>query len=55
MRTVKHKLKPLTTEQETKFLDVVHAYQFEKNYFSDQLLNRYHSHENENVDEVINL
>lgn len=55
MRTVKHKLKPLTTEQENKFLDVVHAYQFEKNYFSDQLLNRYHSHENENVDEVINL
>ena len=55
MRTVKHKLKPLTTEQETKFLDVVHAYQFEKNYFSDQLLNRYHSHENKNVDEVINL
>ena len=55
MRTVKHKLKPLTTEQETKFLDVVHAYQFEKNYFSDQLLNLYHSHENKNVDEVINL
>ena len=55
MRTVKHKLKPLTTEQETKFLDVVHAYQFEKNYFSDQLLNRYHSYENKNVDEVINL
>ena len=47
MRTVKHQLKPLTTEQKNKFLDVVHAYQFEKNYFSDQLL----SHNNE----VINL
>ena len=51
MRTVKHKLKPLSvgeaTEQKTKFLDVVYAYQFEKNYFSDQLL----SHNNE----VINL
>ena len=53
MRTVKHKLKPLTTEQETKFLDVVHAYQFEKNYFSDQLLNRYHSHEN--IDEDVGV
>lgn len=49
MRTVKHKLKSLSvaTEQKTKFLDVVYAYQFEKNYFSDQLL----SHNNE----VINL
>jgi hypothetical protein len=49
MRTVKHQLKPLSvaTEQKNKFLDVVHAYQFEKNYFSDQLL----SHNNE----VINL
>ena len=49
MRTVKHQLKTLSvaTEQKTKFLDVVYAYQFEKNYFSDQLL----SHNNE----VINL
>lgn len=35
MRTVKHKLKPLTTEQKTKFFAVAYAYQFEKNYFSD--------------------
>ena len=47
MRTVKHQLKPLTIEQKTKFLDVVHVYQFEKNYFSDQLLNR--SHEITNI------
>ena len=47
MRTVKHQLKSLTTEQKTKFFDVVYAYQFEKNYFSDQLLNRSH--------EIINL
>lgn len=40
MRTVKHKLKPLDAEQKTKLLDVMYAYQFEKNYFSDQLLNR---------------
>ena len=37
MRTDKHKLKPLTPLQEAQFLDVVHAYQNEKNYFSDQL------------------
>ena len=37
MRTDKHKLKPLTPHQEAQFLDVVHAYQNEKNYFSDQL------------------
>ena len=49
MRTVKHQLKPFTTEQKNKFLDVVYAYQFEKNYFSDQLLNRSHNNE------VINL
>ena len=36
MRTDKHKLKPLTPLQEAQFLDVVHAYQNEKNYFSDQ-------------------
>ena len=37
MRTDKHKLKPLTPHQEALFLDVVRAYQDEKNYFSDQL------------------
>ena len=37
MRTDKHKLKPLTPHQEAQFLDVVHAYQNEKNHFSDQL------------------
>ena len=37
MRTDKHKIKPLTPFQEAQFLDVVHAYQNEKNYFSDQL------------------
>ena len=35
MRTVKHELKPLTTEQKTKFFAVAYAYQSEKNYFSD--------------------
>ena len=35
MRTVKHKIKPLTTEQKNKFFAVAYAYQFEKNYFSD--------------------
>ena len=51
MRTVKHQLKPLSvaTEQKNKFFDVVYAYQFEKNYFSDQLMNRYHFHD------IINL
>ena len=51
MRTVKHKIKPLSvaTEQEIQFLALVRAYQFEKNYWSDQLLN--YSHENE----VINI
>ena len=42
MRTVKHQLKPLTEEQEQKFLALACAYQFEKNHFSDQLLNRSH-------------
>ena len=37
MRTDKHKLKSLTPQQETQFLDVVRVYQDEKNYFSDQL------------------
>ena len=36
MRTDKHKIKPLTPHQEAQFLDVVHAYQNEKNHFSDQ-------------------
>ena len=37
MRTDKHKLKTLTPHQEAQFLNVVRAYQDEKNYFSDQL------------------
>ena len=40
-------VKTIDTEQKTKFFDVVYAYQFEKNYFSDQLLNRSH--------EIINI
>ena len=43
MRTVKHQLKPLTQEQEKKFLELACAYQFEKNHFSDQLLNKSHN------------
>lgn len=43
MRAVKHKLKPLTQEQEQKLLILSRAYQSEKNYFSDQLLNQSHS------------
>ena len=41
MRTVKHKIKPQSVlpEQEIEFLALARAYQFEKNYFSDQLLN----------------
>ena len=42
MRTVKHQLKPLTQEQGQKFLELACAYQFEKNHFSDQLLNKSH-------------
>ena len=38
MRTVKHKIKPLSTEQEVQLLALMRAYQFEKNYCSDQLL-----------------
>ena len=46
MRTVKHKIRPLLPEQEIQFLALARAYQFEKNYFSDQLLNlRNRSHE----------
>ena len=37
MRTDKHKLTSLTSLQETQFLEVMCAYQKEKNYFSDQL------------------
>ena len=37
MRTDKHKLKPLNSLQETLFLEVMRAYQQEKNYFSDCL------------------
>ena len=39
MRTVKHKIKPPSPEQEIQFLALARAYQFEKNYWSDQLLN----------------
>ena len=44
MRTDKHKLKPLTPLQEAQFLDVVRAYQNEKNYFSDQLSSHLFNH-----------
>ena len=44
MRTDKHKLKPLTPHQEAQFLEVVHAYQNEKNYFSDQLSSALFNH-----------
>ena len=37
MRTDKHKLKPLNPFQEIQLLEVMRAYQDEKNYFSDQL------------------
>ena len=37
MRTDKHQLKPLNSLQETLFLEVMRAYQQEKNYFSDCL------------------
>ena len=37
MRTDKHKLKPLNSLQEIMFLEVMCAYQQEKNYFSDCL------------------
>ena len=38
MRAVKHKLKPLTVEQNLQCLALFQAYQSEKNYWSDQLL-----------------
>ena len=44
MRTDRHKLKPLTPHQETQFLDVMRAYQDEKNYFSDQLSSHLFNH-----------
>ena len=44
MRTDKHKLKPLTPHQEAIFLDVVRAYQDEKNYFADQLSSHLFNH-----------
>ena len=40
MKIVKHKLKPLSPEQEIEFLALARAYQFEKNHWSDQLLKR---------------
>lgn len=47
MRTVKHKLiiqkeKDIPSTELSKLMEVMYAYQFEKNYFSDQLLNRSH-------------
>ena len=44
MRTDKHKIKPLTPHQERQFLEVVRAYQDEKNYFSDQLSSHLFNH-----------
>lgn len=40
MRTVKHKIESLSTKQEAELLALMRAYQFEKNYWSDQLLAR---------------
>jgi len=58
MRTVKHKLiiqkeKDVPSTELSKLMEVMYAYQFEKNYFSDQLLNR--SHEAEASASLINL
>ena len=50
MRTVKHQIKPLTPEQEIQFLALARAYQFEKNYWSDQLLNYSHEASLINID-----
>ena len=50
MRTVKHQIKPLTPEQEIQFLALARAYQFEKNYWSDQLLNGSHEASLINID-----
>ena len=57
MRTVKHKIKPPSPEQEIQFLALARAYQFEKNYFSDQLLNlqnRFHEASPINIDFTYN-
>ena len=54
MKTVKHKLKQLTPEQEIQFLALTRAYQFEKNYWSDQLLKR-REHSSYASSEAINL
>ena len=54
MKTVKHKIKPLTKEQEIEFLALARAYQFEKNYWSDQLLKR-REHSGSGSGEAINL
>ena len=54
MKTVKHKIKPLTKEQEIQFLALARAYQFEKNYWSDQLLKR-REHSSYASGEAINL
>ena len=44
MRTDKHQLKPLNSLQETMFLEVMCAYQNEKNYFSDCLSSSLFNH-----------
>ena len=44
MRTDKHKLNSLNPLQETQFLEVVRAYQNEKNYFSDCLSSALFNH-----------
>ena len=58
MRTVKHKIRPqsVSPEKEIQFLVLARAYQFEKNYFSDQLLNLQNSsHEASPINININL
>lgn len=54
MRTVKHKLKPLSPTQEKEFLELAYAYQFEKNYWSDRLLQQ-SADRTDSDGEVINL
>ena len=54
MRTVKHKIKQLSPEQEIQFLTLARAYQFEKNYWSDQLLKQ-REHSRHASGEAINL
>ena len=55
MRTVKHKIKPLSTKQEVHLLALMRAYQFEKNYWSDQLLARRSVAANRDNTDEINL